>query len=714
MSVSGRSAYSFATPPQWEGCLMSGVQRAAAGDGMTLRPYGGYTPQASRSFASPGAAAPAIAAAGEGLWRDHDGSLHRAEGDMEARQRAPGSISRTNRCVATREGLWVVDRAQRRVECFDQATLVRRFAVELPDRDIVDIDGGRRGGVLVLVQGDDGAEVLAIDRAGNPGNALALGPIDPPCGFCYLRSPDRIFVLADEGRRVTGFAMRDGRRVRTVACAMLAPCFTASTIASDGDMCLFIGGVAQVKDGARIVDDPLIVALDADGSPVGELQLAEEATGIAALGGTLVATGGRGLYHFTRADSVPDAGPAVEGVLATPMLDAPVTAEARGWLRIEATARLPAGATLEIAFFASDDAEERREIAKVADDKSVAQGQRIGMIRAAAATQRTPVVFHGTDDTATQPGVFSVPLFDVESDQIRVCLSLAAAPGSALPTLLSLAILYPARTLMDALPAIYRRTDTQPGDFLARLVGVMQATSDDLDRRIGELARNLDPAHAPDAWMNFVARWLGIPWDDAMERAQKQCLLGHAEALGRARGTRAGLDLLLACLVPGAPRRFRIVDATVDHGLARVGGPGCEGSTLPAILTGLPDSAPLPGVQAKLDAMRLPCEGKYDSDTTSRFLGALRIDVAASAEERDRWSRWLGRVVGAMLPAGVRPSVRWLGVTALRGDRLGDDLVLDEPPYGRLGTDALLGASRLTPGPSTLPAAFDGGGPTLH
>ena len=710
-----RSAYAFATSAQWERCLMSGVQRARHdGDGETLRPYGRFTPQASPAFASPGARAPAITAAGEVLWHDGDGSVHRAGCDMDARQRAPASIALANRCVATREGLWVVDRAGQRVECFDEATLVRRFVVELRGHDIVDIAVGRRGGVLVLVQDNDGAAVVPIDRAGNAGEAIALGAVAQPSGFCYLRRADRVFVLAEQGARVIGFAMRDGRREHAVACAMLAPCFGASTIASDGDTCVFLGGIAHVNSGARIVDDPRIVMLEADGTPVGELALAEEATGIAARGEMLVATGDRGLYRFERSASVPDGGAAVEGTLVTPMLDAPVAAGARGWLRIEATARLPAGSTLEIAFFATGDADERRDIAKTADDVSLGQGQRIGMIRAAAAAQRAPVMFHGTDETATQPGVFSLPLFDVEGGHIWVCLTLAAAPGAALPSLSSLVVLYPARTLLDALPAIYRRTDTQPGDFLARLVGTMQATSDDLDRRIGELARNLDPSRAPDAWMDFVARWLGIPWDDAMERAQKRCLLGHAETLARARGTRMGLETLLACLVPGIPRRFRVVDANVDHGLARVGGGGCEGSPLPAILTGLPDSAPVLGVQAKLDAMRLPCDGKYDDDTTSRFLGALRIDVAASAEERDRWSGWFARVVGAMVPAGVRPIVRWLGVAALRGDRLGDDFVLDEPPYGRLGTDALLGASRITPTPSTLPAAFDGGGPTLH
>jgi len=40
--------------------------------------------------------------------------------------------------------------------------------------------------------------------------------------------------------------------------------------------------------------------------------------------------------------------------------------------------------------------------------------------------------------------------------------------------------------------------------------------------------------------------------------------------------------------------------------------------------------------------------------------------------------------------------------------------VLGEPPYGRLGTDALLGGSRLRPGGTTLPSVQGADGPTLH
>ena len=152
---------------------------------------------------------------------------------------------------------------------------------------------------------------------------------------------------------------------------------------------------------------------------------------------------------------------------------------------------------------------------------------------------------------------------------------------------------------------------------------------------------------------------------------------------------------------------------TADYGFARLGGDDCCGSALPALLGGLPATAAVLDVQALLGSMRLPCPGDSQDDATSRFLGEIRIDVAASGKEREAWEPWLDRLVTAMVPVGTHATVRWVSASGLRGDRLAESLKLegDHPP--RLGTDAITGEVRLPGGSATLPATVGKGGPIL-
>jgi hypothetical protein len=118
------------------------------------------------------------------------------------------------------------------------------------------------------------------------------------------------------------------------------------------------------------------------------------------------------------------------------------------------------------------------------------------------------------------------------------------------------------------------------------------------------LGWRVNPQSASGAWLDLTARWLGLPWDDALSLDQKRSIALRAADIARGRGTRAGLDALLECLMPGLPRRFRVVDTTADFERATVGGDLCSGSRLPALLGGLPSTATELGSKAIL--------GKHD------------------------------------------------------------------------------------------------------
>ena len=355
---------------------------------------------------------------------------------------------------------------------------------------------------------------------------------------------------------------------------------------------------------------------------------------------------------------------------------------------------LPPGCSLEISYGAAGDrAEQREPVLAQLDDESVSPSRRLAAWRAAV-TPRT-FVFHG--DPALAPGeetVLSAPLHDVTDEWLWVHVALTAAPGGRVPSLSELSVHYPGPTLIEHLPAIYRAGELESGDFLRGLVGVLEAGTQQLDATIGDLGRHIHPATAEDDWLDFVAGWLGLPWDDGLSLDQKRHLASSAASIASGYGTRAGLEALLGSLLPERPRRFRIVDGTADFGIATIGGGSCEGSRLPTMLSGLPRTATELGGKAFLGQARLPC-GEPEPET-ARLLGRIRIDIAAGAEERKAWSPWLGTLVDSMLPATARADLRWLGRNAFaEPDRLSDGLTLENEPMAHLGSDSVTGGARL-------------------
>jgi hypothetical protein len=209
--------------------------------------------------------------------------------------------------------------------------------------------------------------------------------------------------------------------------------------------------------------------------------------------------------------------------------------------------------------------------------------------------------------------------------------------------------------------------------------------------------------------MDYIARWLSLPWDDALTEKQKQSILRNAADLARERGTRAGLETLLECLLPGSPRRFRVIDPTADFGYAVVGGNQCVGSTLPAMLGGFTRWHAELNATTILGYTRLPCTDQRD-DSAQWLAGKLRVQVAAEAKEREALKPWLLTLITEMVPLNTRVELRWVSSQALRTDRLDNTLVLEVPPSPHLGTDAVTGLARL---PEQRRTRLTGSGPAI-
>jgi phage tail-like protein len=440
-------------------------------------------------------------------------------------------------------------------------------------------------------------------------------------------------------------------------------------------------------DGAEFGETPFALALDPEAVLIDSVQLAQPATGIAGGRGVLVVTHAGGVDVRELVAHAGDS-TAVAAELITPLLSAPDSDAEIKWQRIDAWASLPEGTTLELRYGWTKDPDLAKRALELTGDRRLPQSQRLAWLAASLDHWSAPVSFAGNAQRAVAGALsppLAFPLHDARASALWVHLTLRATPRSALPSLTRMTVSYAGSTLLQQLPAVFRRTAIQPGDFLGALVGTLEATSQDLDRRIGSLGSLVHPDTAPPAWLDELAEWLGLPWDDALTLAQKRAIVQRAGDIAAKRGTREGLTALLESLFPGTPQQFRISDLDVDFGFATLGGENRHGSALPAQLAGLPRSAAVLSRKTILGRARLPCDGAMPSATRSHA-GRLRIDVSVDGPTQRSSEPWLARLLDSMVPANLRVDLRWITPTP------------DATPQARLGRDAITGFTRLPSG----------------
>jgi phage tail-like protein len=698
---SDSSVYRFETAAQWNACLFRGA-------GHSTRADRGFVPQAPYAFDArfidcPDARAPALTPGGEFLWADGTHLFTTMPtADLVARITAPWPIANAARIVASHDALWVAGDAAGTLECFDRATLARRRVITI-DGEVLDLAYAGRDTLLVLTRRGTVREILRLDCAGELESLATLTEGLQAVQLAALNgaSPGTVDIVMLEagGARLHGVTLATGKTHRHAATAAaprwsvplgtLHPCFKGAWLASDGRADVVVAGT----DGKHFGGKPFALLLDRDATLIDALQLLAPATGVAVGRGYLLVSRADGVSIHARAQVAGDSA-GLSAELLTPLLLAPNGDTEMRWQRADVWATLPPGTSLEVRYGWIEDPDRRTEAANLARDAEIPEAGRLDRLERAIDHWSAPVTFAGTADAASS-APFSFPLLDARVARLWLRVTLRAAPRAALPAISKLHVSWAGSAMLDKLPSIYRRTAAQPGDFLGALVGVFEATSQDLDRHIDSLGSLVHPDTAPLPWLDELAEWLGLPWDDGLAPAQKRALLSAAGTLASQRGTRAGLEALLGALFPGKPRRFGVSDGDVDFGFATLGG-ACKGgassrgSALPAILAGLPRTATVLSRKTILGQARLPCRGEAPS-ATARLSGNLRIDLTVDAAVRSASEPWLARLIEAMVPAHVRVEFRWHVPhgTPFRG--LGE---LPATPLTRLG-DAITGIARL-------------------
>jgi phage tail-like protein len=222
--------------------------------------------------------------------------------------------------------------------------------------------------------------------------------------------------------------------------------------------------------------------------------------------------------------------------LTTPLLDSGATGCT--WHRLVIDGCVPPGCKLGIETRAADD--------PAALDAAAFTAEPDPMPRAGGS--ELPWLLDGPgahSDAASGPGAWEL-LFQRANGrylQLRVTL---AGDEMGTPRLFALRAWNPRFSYSrQYLPAIYREGEVA-ADFLERLLANFEGILTSIEDRIAACGALLDTRSAPDDALDWLASWLGLVFDEAVEPARKRLLIRLAIPLYQYRGTAQGLRLAAA------------------------------------------------------------------------------------------------------------------------------------------------------------------------
>lgn len=703
-----RKAYRFASRSQWQSCVLNRFELTRDDTLVSTARLGTRPTQVTSGRA---VAVVAVDAHGSVYWRDDEGgrsalwwldSPTQIGGPFEP----DALLAVSPRWVVGSRSLWAFSATE--VGRYGRAHLQREQTIQSAEA-ILDIASDGHDGLWLLVMAGDGRYALRkLDCAGRMRARLELPcQLGVPLQLACSGRGRRLLVLADQGRCLSVLRAEDARLERSLAVSTLTCAHAiADRLVSNGDARVALWQSSDAESSSAWS----LVVLDGEGNPLdepfghhaGELPsaLAQSPHDLAISADALWLATADGLFRLDTGDaSTPRE---ADSTLLTPALLSPESGTDRGWLRAELSVELLAGSVLEAQVASTDDEAVATEAARIAGDPSLGASKKQDAIWALLETsERQHYTFVGP---SSEDVPLTVPLFETEARWLWLRLRMITPPGNDAPVLRELRVLYPNVSIADQLPSVFRGQRYDPTGFFRRLVGVLETTTQGLDARIQQLGRVLDPATASVPFLDYLARWLDLPWADELAEPIKRALLRRGSELLSLRGTRAGLVVLLECLL-GPQASLRLSDLSVDHAPGRLGGGESSGPRLPLLLAGIPSRVAVVGSKARLGHTRVACaDASYDPFQSIVPTVEVWLVCARSVESALR--PLLPALLAQYLPVGVQSKLHWKTVAnQLSVGSLLDGVVLDAEGAAALGEDSVLGRSVLAGGRRPLGGA---------
>jgi phage tail-like protein len=694
VNANGLKCYRFATPAQWQSCLLQRFDLDRAAGVVAARRFG--TRPFQRTQGSPDLVA--AGADGRVLWRDSGSGvplLYSIDdaGEVSAGFEPDALLARSARWCIGRRVVWAFSGCA--LCWYDREHLQpqRNFACAAT---IVDISSDECDCVWLLLRLDGSQFALSkIDREGVERARWPLpSEIERPTQLASSARGQSLALL--DGSRLLLLDAASGRIERALNLNAVTSNDRVDRLTGDGRqrMLLWASNQTDAASGFQLY------LLDGDGDlidrPLATLEqglpavFARSPMSAAVSRDTIWLATDAGLWQLDATDD--SVLREAESVLVTPALHSPDVGTERGWLRAEVEIALPAGCVLEAEIAGADTEAVVAAMTKVAVDTTLTTETKIEQLWSNPDVMLQPRLrFTGP----SLPGVpLSIPLFQTSQRWLWLKLKLVSPPGTPPLLLEQVRVLYPNVSLVQHLPAIFHGEKNDPGAVLRRLVGVLETTTQSIDDKIQSIGVMLTSESAPVAWLDSMARWLDIPWDESLDPDQKRRLLLRAEDLLEQRGTAQGLELLLSCLL-GSNGTARVTDLTVRFPPQRLGGTGQAGARLPALLAGASPRIARVGTKARVGQTYV-VRGPLRCDPLSNFTPCIAVELWVATELRRSLEPALSSLLEQCLPASLRHTVRWYRSSKAAASAASSGMFdCDGGGPGRLGDDAVVGRTAL-------------------
>ncbi len=600
--------------------------------------------------------------------------------------------------------LWLLTRSRRgdeppRILRYIASSHQRLAGIEL-DRTVLALCTDRKDGAWIILGGDtENAELVHFDPTGDrlatitlsvplttaavnvtsAGDNLVVLDAEPQDDRCDTPLLWRLWIVdiracKPEPRLIFSLPARDR------ACRRDFPDFRANRLAVDcaGRIHLMASGSSELwtlsLKGEVTAQHP--GTAPTTWLPLNALAASED----------LAATGGGGVAWLRQTQ---DALPNSIATYITPALISPDGVQ-RGWMRADLDAELEQGAAVEVSVAATRESSLVDAVAELFAHKALPPSTRLRQIDARLPwiEERTKI-YRGGESPSGSP--LRYPLHEIDATHIWIRIRIHAMPGTSVPRIKSLRVLYPNISYARYLPAVYQE-DKTAAKFLRRLLVIFESVFGDLDTELAELPRRIDPRTAPDDWLPFLLRWLGLPAPTELEPGTRRLLLACTPELLRNRGTMAALENLLSIVVG---KDFSVTDSgagpapwTLPPRHRAVSGPrlGCDTLVLVQRQPGF-----RLGCSAQLGKQALGHTALDPLHLFARRSGAILIRVAADTARRKKLEPLLQRYLPYFIPAHCRYRLRFVQQGGLqRAPVLDSELRLHAESLPRLG-DARVG-----------------------
>lgn len=670
MSSPGAPRYRFATAEQRRRLFEAGFAESLTLDAASGTECG--------EIMSGRAVAIAVTQNGEPLWIDERGRLFVAGcvGDpvqlgIESNHSGGPSVVRL---IASGERLWILLRGDRLLQ-LDGATLHLLIQQAAPEVTDIAVDG--TGSVLLLADtrirrlSDEGADRGSYPSLDEPASQIAvaggkLAALSEDGTRLLIRKPSERGGFVIDLKALLGEAWPGEQPMLSAGddAFLLATTGAAGSLFAlvDPDGSLVVRGSWRNDRTPRLVTvlaDDLVVLFDED-----ERQVLKRFAGFTRRGGKRFLT------------------PALETV-----------SPAGRWLSADVVATLPEGATLALRWAATKDESLGRTVSKVLGDGGLSESERLERVdqllpwKPKSAFTYVGLARDPSVQGPIQPEHFTLPLHAADGPIVWIDVQLRSNGAVVEPGFESLTVFHETDSLMDRLPAIYRGDGDRDGT-LRRLVGVLEATTQGIDRSIGRLAERLDPKRTETKWLPGLAAMLGLPFHDALSDDMRRGIVGAAGPILAGRGTREGVLAMLKAALPGRP--IRVVDLTEQLIPIALDGAG----RLPALLTGA--SSRVAKLNARLILSKTAlCPADACTEDSVAAPAQVLVSIPATRRERRLYGEALRAIIQEMLPVGVQLRLQWTSWTGPRGVLAEDVLtIIDSPENLAVGDGPPLGRGR--------------------